>query len=150
MRALRVLPAMMLIGVAMCGAVRADTPSASPPADQELVTQVEAYLNQQTGLTANFLQVAQDGSTRTGKAWLQRPGKMRFAYDPPDQQLLVAGFGIPLSTTPLGILLAKHVDLTTGVIVTKIARQPGEDDITLIRTGKANMGSLTLVFGTDP
>jgi outer membrane lipoprotein-sorting protein len=109
--------------------------------------------------------VAADGSTRTGKAWLERPGKMRFEYDPPDKQLLVAGFGllvyydpdlnqttnIPLGSTPLGILLAKHVDLTSGnVTVTAVSRQPGEDDITLIRRGKAAQGSLMLVFGTDP
>jgi outer membrane lipoprotein-sorting protein len=134
-------------------------------ADQALVAQVETYLNNQKGLTANFLQVASDGSTRTGKAWLQRPGKMRFEYDPPDKQLLVAGFGllvyhdpqldqttnIPLGSTPLGILLAQHVDLTSGnVVITNIQQQPGEDDITVIRKGKPAAGSLTLVFSTDP
>jgi outer membrane lipoprotein-sorting protein len=134
-------------------------------ADQALIGQVEAYLNDQKGLTANFLQVAQDGSTRTGKAWLERPGKMRFEYDPPDKQLLVAGYGvlvyndpqldqttnIPLGSTPLGILLSQHVDLTSGnVVVTNIQQQPGEDDITVIRKGKAAAGSLTLVFGTNP
>jgi outer membrane lipoprotein-sorting protein len=143
----------------------AQTAAPLSSADTALITQVEAYLNSQKGLTANFLQVAADGSTRTGKAWLERPGKMRFQYDPPDKQLLVAGFGllvyndpdlnqttnIPLSSTPLGILLAQHVDLTSGdVTVTNIQRQPGEDDITLVRNGKAAAGSLTLVFGTDP
>ena len=134
-------------------------------ADRALVAQVETYLNDQKGLTANFLQVASDGSTRSGKAWLQRPGKMRFEYDPPDKQLLVAGFGllvyhdpqldqttnIPLDSTPLGILLAKHVDLTSGnVVITNIQQQPGEDDITLIRKGRPAAGSLTLVFSTNP
>jgi len=150
----------------LSASARAQTaPMALSPADQSLVTQVESYLNSQKGLTANFLQVAADGSTRTGKAWLERPGKMRFEYDPPDKQLLVAGFGllvyydpqldqttnIPLGSTPLGILLSKHVDLTSGnVIVTAIDREPGEDDITVIRRGKAGQGSLTLVFGTNP
>jgi outer membrane lipoprotein-sorting protein len=133
-------------------------------ADQQLIARIEDYLNAQTAITANFLQVAADGSTRTGKAWLERPGKMRFEYDPPDPQLLVAGFGllvyrdpqldqttnIPLGSTPLGILLAKHVVLSGDVTVTNITRQPGEDDISLIRTGKVAEGSLTLVFGTDP
>jgi outer membrane lipoprotein-sorting protein len=141
----------------------ADQPSASPN-ETELISQVQAYLNGLTSLTANFLQVAPDGSTRTGKAWLQRPGKMRFQYDPPDPQLLVAGFGllvyhdpslgqttnIPLSATPLGILLAPDVVLSGSVTVTNIQQQPGELDITLIRTGKASQGSLTLVFGTNP
>jgi outer membrane lipoprotein-sorting protein len=141
------------------------TPLALTAADQALVGQIEAYLNDQKGLTANFLQVASDGSTRTGKAWLERPGKMRFEYAPPDQQLLVAGYGllvyhdpaldqttnIPLDSTPLGILLAKRVDLTSGnVVITNVQQQPGEDDITLIRKGKAAAGSLTLAFSTDP
>ena len=160
------LAALLGAFVLHCAPVRAQSqPLALSAADQTLVTQVEAYLNQQTGLTANFLQVAADGSTRTGKAWLERPGKMRFEYDPPDKQLLVAGFGllvyydpalnqttnIPLESTPLGILLARHVNLdSAGVEVTNIQRQPGEDDITMIRKGKEAAGSLTLVFATDP
>jgi outer membrane lipoprotein-sorting protein len=132
--------------------------------DKALILQIQTYLNGLSALTANFLQVAADGSTRTGKAWLQRPGKMRFEYDSPDPQLLVAGFGIlvyhdpqldqttniPLSATPLGILLANHVQLSGGVAVINVTQAPGEDRITLIRTGKANEGNLTLVFGTDP
>lgn len=143
-------------------------PQPTPPfsaADQALITQIEAYLNSQSAITANFLQVADDGSTRTGKAWMERPGRMRFEYGPPDAQLLIAGAGalvyhdpalnqtsnIPLSSTPLGILLAQHVDLhSAGVAVTKIDREPGEYDITLVRPGKEALGSLTLVFGTDP
>jgi len=154
-----------LWGFAPASAQTPPQPLPLTAADQTLVSQVETYLNDQKGLTANFLQVAADGSTRTGKAWLQRPGKMRFEYDPPDKQLLVAGFGllvyydpeldqttnIPLGSTPLGILLAKHVDLTSGnVEITNIQQQPGEDDITLIRKGKPAAGSLTLVFGTSP
>lgn len=161
----RVLAASVLGAVLFASSAMAQTTAFVPDtAEQSLINQIEAYLNNQTSITANFLQVAADGSTRTGKAWLQRPGKMRFQYDPPDPQLLVAGFGllvyrdpdldqttnIPLGSTPLGILLAKHVDLSAGVTVTNIQQNPGEDSITLIRTGKAAEGSLTLVFGTDP
>jgi outer membrane lipoprotein-sorting protein len=156
-----ILAALLSAGV-FSPALAASAPVSA--ADQALLTQVQNYLNSLTALTASFLQVAADGSTRTGKAWIQRPGKMRFEYDPPDPQLLVAGFGllvyhdpeldqttnIPLSATPLGILLANHVVLTGGVTVTNIERDPGEDQITLIRTGKASEGSLTLVFGTAP
>jgi len=146
------------LGAAPQGAV------ALSASDQAQVSQIETYLNSLTSITANFLQVAADGSTRSGKAWLQRPGKMRFEYDPPDPQLLVAGFGllvyhdpaldqttnIPLSATPLGILLAPKVVLSGSVTITDLQRNPGEIDLTLIRTGKAAAGSLTLVFGTGP
>lgn len=134
-------------------------------ADKALITRIETFLNAQKGLTANFLQVSPNGATRSGKAWLERPGKMRFAYDPPDPQLLVAGFGllvyydpqlgqttnIPLSATPLGILLAPQVNLeSAGVYVTAINRQPGQINITLVRRGKESAGSLTLTFSTTP
>ncbi|MBU6448213.1 MAG: outer membrane lipoprotein carrier protein LolA [Rhodospirillales bacterium] len=133
--------------------------------DKAVVTQIETYLNTQNGLTANFLQVDANGATRTGKAWLERPGKMRFAYDPPDPQLLVAGFGllvyhdpqlnqttnIPLGATPLGILLAKHVDLeSSAVYITNLVEQPGQIDLSLVRRGKEAAGTLTLSFSTEP
>ena len=91
--------------------------------------------------------------------------KCGFSTTRPDPQLLVAGYGllvyrdpdldqttnIPLGATPLGILLAKHVQLQGGdVTVTKIDREPGEDLITLVRTSRPAAGSLMLVFGTDP
>lgn len=159
------LTSLTLGGLLLAPALAHAAPLHLTPADKTLILKVEAYLNAQKGLTANFLQVSANGTTRSGKAWLQRPGKMRFAYDPPDQQLLVAGFGllvyhdpqlgqttdIPLSATPLGILLAPHVDLeSAGVYVTAINRQPGQINITLVRRGKEAAGSLTLTFSTDP
>lgn len=141
-----------------------DTPPLSA-ADQALVGRIDAYLNSQKAITASFLQVAQDGSVRTGKAWMERPGRMRFEYNAPDPQLLVSSGGvlvyhdpalnqtttIPLSSTPLGILLAQHAALDSPDIeIVSIDRAPGEYDITLVRRGKAALGRLTLVFGADP
>jgi outer membrane lipoprotein-sorting protein len=160
---LALLAAAGILPAAPAAEAQTDTAPLST-SDKALILQIQTYLNGLSALTANFLQVAADGSTRTGKAWLQRPGKMRFEYDSPDPQLLVAGFGIlvyhdpqldqttniPLSATPLGILLANHVQLSGGVAVINVTQAPGEDRITLIRTGKANEGNLTLVFGTDP
>lgn len=143
----------------------APTPLALSASDQALIGQIDNYLNSQSAITANFLQVADDGSTRTGKAWMERPGRMRFEYDPPDAQLLVSGgialvyhdpalnqtTNIPLASTPLGILLAQHVSLNSpDTEIVKILRLPGEYDITLTRRGKEALGSLTLVFGTSP
>lgn len=125
---------------------------------------VAAYINGLHTVTARFMQVGPDGSIRTGTAILQRPGKMRFQYDKPNPQLLVAGFGllvyhdpeldqttnIPLSSTPLGILLDKHVRFSGPVTVTKVSTPPGEIQVSMIRTGKAQQGHLTLVFSTNP
>ena len=132
--------------------------------DHADLTRIEAYLNGLHTLKARFLQVAPDGSTSQGVTWLDRPGKMRFQYDPPTPLLLVAGHGlfvfydrelkqtsnIPLGQTPLGLLLRDNLVLAGDVTVTGIERQPGEISVTLVRTGSPNDGSLTLVFADNP
>jgi outer membrane lipoprotein-sorting protein len=148
---------------AKAASVPATTPSFTTQ-NAAILAKISSYLDGLKTVTAKFLQVAPDGSVRSGTAILQRPGKMRFQYDKPDPQLLVAGFGLlvyhdpqlnqttnlPLSSTPLGILLAPQVHFSGTVTVTKIAQPPGEIQISLIRTGKAAQGHLTLIFSTDP
>lgn len=132
--------------------------------DQADIARIEAYLNGLRTLKARFLQIAPSGGTTEGNAWLQRPGRMRFEYDPPSPLLLVAGSGggmffdkelnqvsyFPLSSTPLGILLSDNLRLAGDVTVTGIERLPGQIHVTLIRTGAAADGSLTLVFADAP
>ena len=134
------------------------------PAEQVELDSIAAYLNSLTTLKAKFLQVAPDGSVSQGIAWLERPGRMRFQYDPPSPYLLVAGHGllvfhdssldqttnIPLSSTPLGVLLARHIVLSGPITVTAFQQLPGEIDLTVVRTGSPGAGSLTLVFSTPP
>lgn len=135
-----------------------------PAQDQADVTRVEAYLNGLKSLKAHFVQVAADGGMSEGTAWLQRPGRMRFQYDPPAPFLLIADYGVltfndsalqqtsnvPLSRTPLGILLADHVVLSGAVTVTSVQRLPGQVQLTLVRAGSPGDGALTLVFADQP
>lgn len=133
--------------------------------DPAVVAQIEAYLNGIRTLKARFLQVAPDGRTSQGTAWLVRPGRMRFEYDPPSPLLLVAGNGllvfhdsqlgqtsnIPLAQTPLGILLADQVKLAGGAVqVTGMQRLPGMISLTVVRPALLAEGSLTLVFADNP
>jgi outer membrane lipoprotein-sorting protein len=132
--------------------------------DRADLNRVEAYLNQLRSFKSRFLQVAPDGSTSEGTAWLSRPGRMRFEYDKPSPYLLLAGFGsavfydsqlkqttsVPLITTPLGILLSDKIQLGGDVTVTGIARQPGQLQVTMVRTASPADGSLTLIFADAP
>jgi outer membrane lipoprotein-sorting protein len=133
-------------------------------ADQADVARVEAYLNGLKTLKSRFLQVAPDGSLSEGDAWIDRPGKLRFEYDPPSPYLLIAGYGVgffhdkqlgqtshfQVSLSPLGILLAENVKLSGDVTVTDIIRQPGQLQLTLARTSSPNEGSITLVLADNP
>jgi len=136
-------------------------PTAQDAAD---LARIESYLNGLRSLKARFLQVAPNGAVSGGTAWLERPGRMRFQYDPPSPLLLVAGHGlvvfhdsqlnqtsnIPIGRTPLGILLADKVTLSGDVTVTGIARQPGQILVSLVRTASPGDGTLTLVFSDNP
>jgi outer membrane lipoprotein-sorting protein len=132
--------------------------------DQADIGRIEAYLNGLKSLKAHFMQVAQDGGISQGTAWLERPGRMRFQYDPPAPFLLIAAHGvltfhdsalqqttnIGLNRTPLGILLADKVDLSGAVSVTSIQRLPGQIQLTVVRGESPGDGSLTLIFADQP
>ncbi len=134
------------------------------PQDQADISRVEVYLNSIHTLKARFQQVAADGQLSGGQAWLERPGRMRFQYDPPAPFLLVGGHGllvfhdsqlqqtsnIPLGRTPLGLLLQDNVKLSGEITVMQIVRYPGQLQITIFRTASPGDGNLTLIFADNP
>jgi outer membrane lipoprotein-sorting protein len=141
--------------------------AASPPRsarDLSDIARIEAYLNGIHTLKARFLQVDGNGNSIGGDVWMQRPGRVRFEYDPPDRMLLVAGHGLLvyydpavrqtsnlfLANTPLGLLLEDNLRLSGAVTVTGLARAKGQIQVTLVRTATPRDGTITLIFATDP
>lgn len=138
------------------------TSVAAPPLaadDKADLDRVSAYLDGLTDMQGNFLQVGPDGSLAEGKFYLRRPGRLRFEYTPPTKMLVVAdGTWVavkdsasaaqryPIGSTPLGILLSRHVNIAEETKVLSVERQPGALRIKLQdRSGDAP-GDLTLVF----
>ena len=160
----------VLAGLALCGFggppswADSAVPASLTPADRGWIDRIQTSLNGVGTLKAHFLQIAPDGATAQGTAWLERPGRMRFAYDPPSPLLLVADDGqvvfhdskldqtttVPLSRTPLGLLLAPTISLDGDVTVTGFAHRAGQLQGTLERTSAPADGSLTLVFSEQP
>lgn len=148
------------------GALVALSPTAAraQALDRAALGRVEAYLNAMTTLRARFLQVAQNGASAQGSAWIWRPGRMRFDYDPPEPMLLVASGGqvmmydrelrqpttVPASSTPLGLLLRPEIRLSGDITVTATERRGGFLHVTLHRTGAPAEGRLTLSFEETP
>jgi outer membrane lipoprotein-sorting protein len=138
--------------------------AALPAADAELLARIESYLNSIRTLEARFEQIGPDGSLASGRVYIQRPGKMRFDYDPPSKILLVATDWrlifwdgsieqqnvIPVSQTPLGFLLGETVGLDEEVQVTAVDRRGGEADVTVVRKDDPDLGSVTLTFALQP
>jgi outer membrane lipoprotein-sorting protein len=100
-------------------------PSTFDAKQRALVNRVSAYLTSVQVLSGNFVQIGPDGRRATGHLFIQKPGKVRFEYDPPSpieiiadgNQVVVADRKLntqdpyPLSQTPLRFLLADHIDL---------------------------------------
>lgn len=90
-----------------------------------LADKVSAYLTSVRQLQGKFVQVAPDGTKSEGEFYLQKPGKIRFDYDPPNPiEMIADGQSVvvrdrklatqdlyPLSQTPLRFLLADRIDL---------------------------------------
>jgi outer membrane lipoprotein-sorting protein len=95
------------------------------PKQQALANKVSVYLSSIQNLTGNFVQVGPDGSRSTGDFYIQKPGKVRFQYDPPSTIAVVSDGTTmvvrdrrlatqdvyPLSQTPLRFLLSDRIDL---------------------------------------
>jgi outer membrane lipoprotein-sorting protein len=103
----------------------ATDPSTLDATQRALVNRVSTYLTSVQVLTGNFVQIGPDGRRTTGHLFIQKPGKVRFEYDPPspidiiadgtqvvvrDRQLATQDL-YPLSQTPLRFLLADRIDL---------------------------------------
>jgi outer membrane lipoprotein-sorting protein len=99
-----------------------------------LATKVSNYLSSLNSLVGNFVQVGPDGSRLTGDFYIQKPGKLRFEYDPPSPIVMIAdGSSVavrdqklatqdiyPLSQTPLRYLLSDRIDLMRDTNVVSV------------------------------
>lgn len=148
---------------APAAALAAPAPSLSVQ-DRALVDKAAAYLEGLDAATSRFVQTDARGSVTRGDLYLKRPGKARFAYDPPAGLLVVSDGGVvsiqnsrlktfesyPLMATPLSLFLAKRIRLDRGVVVTRVARQAGGFEITARDGRKEAEGQIRLSFAEAP
>jgi outer membrane lipoprotein-sorting protein len=100
-----------------------------------LIDRVSLYLSTLNTLVGDFVQVGPDGVRTEGQFFLQKPGKIRFSYNPPSVVEVIAdGSSVvvrdrrlatqdlyPLSQTPLRYLLAERMDLLRDTNVISLA-----------------------------
>ena len=138
--------------------------AALSPADKALVDRAVAYLEGLGEAKARFVQTDARGRATTGQLFMKRPGKARFAYDPPSGLLVVSDGGVvsvqdkrlktfdqyPLGATPLSLFLAKTIRLDKGVTITRVARMSDGFSITARDGKKETAGTITLSFTDTP
>jgi outer membrane lipoprotein-sorting protein len=98
---------------------------AGPLSAGDIVKRANGYFNGMSSFTGDFVQTGEDGRRYKGKLMVERPGKMRFDYDPPAKVLILSdGTTVaivderlktkdryPLGQTPLKFLVQDRVDL---------------------------------------
>jgi outer membrane lipoprotein-sorting protein len=134
-------------------------------AQQLSLNTLSNYLNQLTSAEASFTQINADGTISTGTLYLRRPGKVRFEYNPPEQALVMANNGAvvvfdkklggepetyPLDRTPLGLILARNVDLSRANMVVDHGYDGTATTVTAQDPEHPEYGSIQLKFTGNP
>jgi outer membrane lipoprotein-sorting protein len=121
---------------------------------------ISAYLNTIKAVQGRFTQVNADGKTERGNFYLKKPGRVRFEYQKPNPNLIVAdGTSVavensdlkttdryPLLNSPLRILLSDDIDLTNDSHVAALKREPGALSVTAREQAAVGGGSITLTL----
>ena len=111
------------------------TTTAFDASQRALIDRINMYLMSVQTMIGDFVQVGPDGRRTEGKVYLQKPGRIRFEYNPPSPIELVAdGNSVvirdrkldtqdlyPLSQTPLRFLLADRIDLLRETNVVSVS-----------------------------
>ncbi len=143
----------------------APTFAAAQSYDPAIVDALSRYLNTITTMQGTFTQQAPDGQQiAEGEFFMKRPGRMRFEYfDPYPLEMIADGTWagvinrqtktltqVPLSRTPLYLLLDENIDLASSGSIQSIERAPGIVNARAIDPSNPGQGSITMVFSTTP
>lgn len=93
-------------------------------------------LNAVQRLQGRFMQTSPGGARASGMFYLQRPGRLRFQYDPPATMLIVADGNVvsmrdtelrttertPIRSTPLSLILGETINLERDARVLRVSR----------------------------
>lgn len=129
---------------------------------RDAIARISAALNAISTLKAEFTQVDQKGVS-SGRFYLERPGKLRFEYDPPVKTLVVADgsrvtvrdlkmktdYRAKIGETPLRLLLKPDVDLSKDAQITSVEHEGDQLAITAVETKGYGQGQITFIF-KDP
>jgi outer membrane lipoprotein-sorting protein len=131
----------------------------------QTITSIENYFNAVTTVRARFAQANQDGTVLNGQFSWWRPGRLRFQYDAPSGDYIVADgllvhywdngiknySNAPISTTLADFFLRKKIKLSGDVKLVSL-RRPSKNRlvVTLVQKDAPEAGDLRLMFQEKP
>ncbi|RME18893.1 MAG: outer membrane lipoprotein carrier protein LolA [Alphaproteobacteria bacterium] len=134
-------------------------------ADELSLDEISRYLNGLTTFEAEFTQINADQTISTGIVKVQRPGRARFEYNPPDKTLVIAGGQrlavfdgksntgpeqYPLKETPLNLILGRSIDLAASDMVVDRRYDGLATEITAQDPEHPEYGNIRLMFTDNP
>jgi outer membrane lipoprotein-sorting protein len=171
MRIARTLPLRLLLAAALV-ALPALVPARAQDGGQQTLTaaergevrRVETYLNNIDTMRARFVQIGAQGGTSQGWLYIDRPGKLRFEYDPPASITIVADGAqvtyhdpntgdfsqVPLGWTLARILVGEQIELSGDISVIGVEQTAGRLTLTLIQTDDPQSGRVIITFADKP
>ncbi|MDQ0997369.1 outer membrane lipoprotein-sorting protein [Phyllobacterium ifriqiyense] len=131
--------------------------NAVPGAAQQIANQFSSVKT----LTGDFVQFGPRGEQTEGTFYIERPGKIRFNYNKPSPIRVISDGEsvvinnrkldtwdlVPLSKTPLKLLLSDQINLT-GNTVKSVKEEP--DMTTIVLGDKSIFGNSTITMMFDP
>ncbi|MCB1592301.1 MAG: outer membrane lipoprotein carrier protein LolA [Alphaproteobacteria bacterium] len=128
--------------------------------DEGVVKRAEAYFQKLKTAQARFIQTNTNGQQLTGTFYLSRPGKLRFEYDPPSKDFVVADgkfiyfydgeleeqTNAPIGTTLADFFLRKDFTLHGDLTVKDTRDTGGFIQIEVTQTEDPGEGTLTFAF----
>lgn len=132
--------------------------------DAAVVDALSRYLNTITTMQGAFTQQSPDGRIAEGEFYMRRPGRLRFEYYDPFPTVVVADGTwagvinrqaktlnqVPLSRTPLYLLLDDNIDLVASGSIQSIERAEGVVKANAVDPSNPGQGSISMVFSTTP
>lgn len=131
----------------------------------EELARIDTYLNAMREAGGRFVQFNSDGSRSEGELWIRKPGLMRFEYDAPHSHVVISdgvwvavvdrrsnddANRVPLSRTPLNLILRDNIDLLRTGAVQRIRKSGAETRLIMIDPDEPDSGTLEMVFTENP
>lgn len=128
------------------------------------IRRIETYLNNLKSISADFMQIDDEGNITRGTVAIQRPGKMRVTYNPPSKDFIIADgdsvhiwngdlqsqTNLPQQGSLAEFILRDQIKLSGDVTITNFKRFPAKLEVTLVETADPDAGQLTLIFEDHP
>lgn len=130
----------------------------------EDIERAEKYLQDMKTAQSRFVQTTHNGQQLVGTFYLSRPGKLRFEYDPPVENFVVADgtfiyfydaeldeqTNAPIQATLANFFLRDDFSFSDDLVVDKARESNGLLMITVVQADEPEGGSITFAFSKEP